>query len=104
MAFEIRYAAEAENDLNEILSWLVKRQAGKAGLRWYQGLEKKISTLAEMPGRCVRAPESKSLSFDLFQLLYGRKPRVYRVLFTIQGNVVYILAIRRPRENSFSLS
>lgn len=37
------------------------------------------------------------------QLLYGRKQRSYRVLLTISGNVVYIIAIRRPREGAFHL-
>lgn len=60
MAFEIRYAAEAENDLDQILLWLLKGQAGEAGLRWYQGLKDKINTLVEMPRRCVKAPESKA--------------------------------------------
>ena len=31
------------------------------------------------------------------QLLYGRKPHVYRILFTIEGDVVYVLRIRHGR-------
>jgi hypothetical protein len=31
------------------------------------------------------------------QLLYGRKPHVYRVLFTIEGDVVRVLHIRHGR-------
>jgi hypothetical protein len=36
--------------------------------------------------------------FDVRQLLYGRKPNVYRVLFTIEDDIVTILHIRRPRQ------
>ena len=31
------------------------------------------------------------------QLLYGRKPHVYRILFTIEGDAVYVLRIRHGR-------
>jgi plasmid stabilization system protein ParE len=104
MAFEIEYTTEAENDLDGILTWLLQeRQAGETGLRWYQGLRDKISTLSELPQRCGRAPESKSLPFEMRQLLYGRKPRVYRVLFTVEGNTVHIIAVRRPYQDAVSL-
>jgi plasmid stabilization system protein ParE len=100
MAYEILYSAEAESELEGILEWLLyERRAGETGLRWFQRLKDKIS---EFPERCALAPESRSLPFKMRQLFYGRKTRVYRVLFTITGNVVYILAIRRPRQDSLS--
>ena len=103
MAYEILYSAEAESELEGILEWLLyERRADETGLRWFQGLKDKISTLAEFPERCALAPESRSLPFKMRQLFYGRKTRVYRVLFTITGNVVYILAIRHPRQDSLS--
>jgi hypothetical protein len=67
------------------------------------GLREKIDSLSEMPGRCVLARERKSVPFEMRQLLYGRKPYTYRVLFTIEGNTVHILYIRGPREDSVSL-
>lgn len=103
MAFEIKYSDEAKRNLDAITAWLLyERQAGDTALRWLQGLREKIDTLSELPDRCSLARESKSMSFEMRQLLYGRKPRVYRVLFTIEGNTVYILYIRGPGEKSVS--
>ena len=31
------------------------------------------------------------------QLLYGKRPHLYRILFTIDGDVVYVLRIRHGR-------
>jgi len=82
MAFEIKYSDEAKQNLDAITTWLLyERRAGETALRWLQGLEEKIDTLSEFPERCQLARESKSLPFELRQLLYGRNPRVYRILF-----------------------
>jgi hypothetical protein len=34
---------------------------------------------------------------EVRHLLYGNKPHLYRVLFTIQGDVVTVLHVRRPK-------
>jgi hypothetical protein len=36
------------------------------------------------------------------QLLYGRKPHLYRILFTIDGDVVYVLHVRHGRRRHLS--
>jgi hypothetical protein len=33
------------------------------------------------------------------QLLYGHKPHMYRILFTVKGDVVYVLRIRHGRRS-----
>jgi hypothetical protein len=73
-------------------------------LRWLEGLQEKIETLSDLPERCPLARESKSLPFEMRQLLYGRRPRLYRILFTIERNVVHVLYIRRPGEKAVSLN
>ena len=105
MAFEIKHPDEAKNNLDAITSWLLyERLAGETALRWLEGLREKIDTLSELPDRCPLARESKSLPFEMRQLLYGRKPRVYRILFTIEANAVHILYIRRPGERVVPLN
>jgi plasmid stabilization system protein ParE len=105
MAFEIKYSDEAKKNLDAITSWLLyERFAGETALRWLERLREKIYTLSELPDRCPLARESKSLPFEMRQLLYGRKPRVYRILFTIEANTVHILYIRRPGEKLVPLN
>jgi plasmid stabilization system protein ParE len=97
MAFRVEVAPQAEQDADTILEWLLSRHAGEAGLRWFLRLREAIESLAEMPGRCPLAPENASVSFEMRQLLYGRKPHVYRILFTIEDDMVYALRIRHGR-------
>jgi plasmid stabilization system protein ParE len=100
MAFRVETSAEAELDAATILDWLIAQHAGEAGLRWFLALENAIASLSNFPERCGLAPENKSFPFEVRQLLYGRKPHIYRILFTIRGETVYILHIRHGRRRS----
>ncbi len=97
MAFRVEITEEAERDATDILDWLISEQAGLTGLQWFLGLEKAIASLATFPGRCSLAPENAAFPFEVRHLLYGHKPHVYRVLFTIEGDTVSVLRIRHGR-------
>ena len=97
MAFRVKQTPRADKDLDALLDWLMERQAGDTGLRWFRKLREEIASLSELPHRCPLAPESKEFPFEVRQLLYGRKPHLYRVLFTIEGDTVVVLHIRHGR-------
>jgi hypothetical protein len=78
--------------------------AGEAGLRWFLKLDEAIASLAKMPKRCKLAPENTAFPFEVRELLYGQKPHIYRILFTIEGNVVYVLHLRHGRRATLSTS
>jgi plasmid stabilization system protein ParE len=102
MAFRVEITEEAERDAHGILDWLISQQAGETGLRWFLGLEKAIASLATFPGRCPLAPESEAFSFEIRHLLYGRRPHVYRVVFTVESETVYVLHIWHGRRKPIS--
>jgi plasmid stabilization system protein ParE len=97
MAFRVEVTAKAKHDANAILEWLLGQEAGEAGMRWFERLQEALGSLANLPGRCPLAAENISVPFEMRQLLYGSKPHVYRILFTIDGSTVYILHIRHGR-------
>jgi len=97
MAFRVEISAEAELDAISILEWLISQHAGDAGLRWFMAMEEAIASLANLPARCTVAPENARFPGEVRQLLYGRKPHVYRILFTIRGDTVHVLHIRHGR-------
>ena len=88
MVFRVKLSAEAKQDLDVILDWLLAEGAGETGLRWWWGLRDAINSLTEFPGRCSLAPEDKIFPFEVRHLLYGRKSHVYRVIFRVMGDVV----------------
>jgi plasmid stabilization system protein ParE len=97
MTFRVETTAAAEQDADAILDCLLSEHAGDTGLRWFVALQDAIASLAEFPERCPLAPENVAFPFEVRHLLYGRKPHVYRILFTIEHQTVYVLHIRHGR-------
>ena len=83
MTFRVETTAQAERDGAAILESLLAQHAGESGFRWFLTLEEAIASLATFPKRCPIAPENERFPFEVRQMLYGRKPHVYRILFTI---------------------
>ncbi|MGA2020007.1 MAG: type II toxin-antitoxin system RelE/ParE family toxin [Candidatus Sulfotelmatobacter sp.] len=102
MAFRVKTTAQAESDASAILDWLLSQHAGEAGIRWFLALDEAIASLSTFPERCSLAPETARFPFEVRQLLYGRKPNVYRILFTIEGDAVNVLHIRHGRRKPIS--
>jgi len=94
MTFEVRFQPIAEMDLEEAYYWAAQH-APTTAARWLDRFQVAIRSLSERPERCAVAPESHRLKRELRQFLFGRKPRVFRVLFTIDGAVVRVVRIRR---------
>jgi plasmid stabilization system protein ParE len=97
MTFRVETTADFERESRLILDWLIAEHAGDAALRWYESLRQENESLATMPRRCPLAPENAVSPFEVRHFLYGRRPNIYRVLFTIEQDTVYILHIRHGR-------
>ncbi|HEY7790035.1 MAG TPA: type II toxin-antitoxin system RelE/ParE family toxin [Vicinamibacterales bacterium] len=104
MAFRIDLTDLARRDIAAIHEWLRLQQAGDAGERWFVGLRTAISSLADFPSRCPLAPESHSLPTEVRQALYGERPHVYRILFTIENETVHVLHIRHGRRRPLNVT
>ncbi len=78
MTYEVRLAPQALRDLRSIYRF-VEADTSRAAKEWFRGLESAIFSLEQIPSRCPPAPERPNLR----HLLYGNKPHIYRILFTI---------------------
>ena len=56
-------------------------------------------SLETMPQRCGLAPESEWYPGELRQLLHGKRGGIYRILFEVRGDIVYILRVRHGAQN-----
>jgi plasmid stabilization system protein ParE len=102
MTFRVETTAAAEQEADALLDWLQSEHAGDAGVRWFLALQDAIASLAEFPARCPLAPENLAFPFEVRHLLNGHAPHVYRILFTIEGETVYVLHIRTVAVNRSS--
>jgi toxin ParE1/3/4 len=95
MIYRVEFAARASRDL-EILYVEMNAAESHAAARWYNGLERAAYALASYPHRCPVAPEARKMKRNLRHLLYGKKPRVYRVIYEVDEGrqAVWVLTIR----------
>jgi plasmid stabilization system protein ParE len=102
MPFRVEATARARRDLRTIRDWLLASEAGDGGRRWFTRLNEAMASLSELPNRCPIAPENDDFPFEVRQLIYGRKAREFRVLFTIDRDTVIILHVRRGSRTRLS--
>lgn len=92
MKYRVEMTASAQADIDAAYQWLAARTTHAAA--WFNGLAAAIEGLAQLPSRCPLAREGVAFDEPVRQLLYGKRPHIYRVLFIVQADVVYVLHVR----------
>ena len=102
MKYQVRISQRAERDVDQTLRWFLDQRATGAAARWHARLLSRIDTLETRPQRCRLAEEAKDFGIEVRELLFGRRPGMYRILFQIKGQVVQILRIRHCARDDLS--
>lgn len=97
MAFQVEITPLAESGIDKAYQWYRKQNPEFAD-RWFRGLMNAIATLQEKPLRCSLAIENEIFTEEVRQILYGKSKNVYRVLFVIRENKVYVLYVRHSSQ------
>jgi toxin ParE1/3/4 len=102
MVYDVELTRRAERDLDDLYEFF-SAEDSKVIRRWFNGLEKAVYTLEELPRRCPRAPESRRTDRPLRHLLYGTKPNIYRVLYEVdeKRKIVRVVTIRHGARDAF---
>src|SRR5687768_12472320 len=97
MAHSVLITARAVREIDEALAWLAERSHA-AAVRWHAQLTEAVRSLENNPEWCGLAPESGWYPGEIRQLLHGKRRGVYRILFEVRGNTVYILRVRHSAQ------
>jgi toxin ParE1/3/4 len=91
MTYRVELTERASRDIKAIYQEINGADSVRARV-WFNGLEAAVFSLDEHPARGPVTPENPTLR----HLLYGRKGRVYRIIYTIDEprRVVTVLHIR----------
>lgn len=96
MSFVVRELPKATQDKDSIFPWLHERSPSGA-IAWLEAYDALVDRLEPNAASFGLAPESKDCDFEVRQALFKtRRGRVYRALFFIEGEEVYILRVRGP--------
>jgi len=94
MKYRVVVQRLALEDLEESYLWAA-RHAPETAARWLSRFQIALESLEHNPERFSLAPENGKVRREIRQLLYGRRPNVYRAAFTIEGDTLRVLRIRR---------
>lgn len=97
MAFQVEITPIAEAQIEQAYRWYRELNPEFAD-RWFRGLMNAIATLQEKPQRCALAVEHEIFPEQVRQLLYGKSKTIYRVLFMVREQTVYILYMRHSAQ------
>jgi plasmid stabilization system protein ParE len=101
MTYRVILQPSAVRDIERAARWILDQsQSPSTALRSARSMRAKIDTLKTTPIRCPIDPDSEAFGEEVRVLLYGKRRGKYRVLFTIRGDVVYVLTIRHTAQQS----
>jgi plasmid stabilization system protein ParE len=96
MLYRVVLQRLANQDLEEAYIKVAKNAPWTAS-RWLDRFQMALQTLDTNPERCPTARENAKVSIELREFHFGKKPYVFRTIFTVDGQTVRILRIRRAQ-------
>jgi plasmid stabilization system protein ParE len=98
IANRVYVASRAARDVRSILIWL-KGRSVQGAQRWVAAFESAKLRLSENPKAYSVIPERIRVPYELRDILFKTpKGKKYRAIFTIIGDEVRILRVRRPAQ------
>src|SRR3569623_75783 len=91
---------EACDDVRRIAGFISRRVSPKSAARWQNRIESAIGRLERDAETWPEADEAAELNRTLRCMLHGRRPHVYRILFTINGQMVNVHRIRHAAQDT----
>ena len=98
MKFQVKLTRNAKLGIESAYLWLKQYNQAYAD-QWFRNLMNSIATLQDKPKRCALARENDNFPEEIRQLIYGKSRNKYRIIFTVQEQIVYILYIRHSAQS-----
>lgn len=96
MSFSVRELGKAQADKRHIFEWLYERSP-RGAAAWLAAYDEMIERLRAGAGTFGPAYENAELDMDVRETFFKtRRGRVYRALFVIESDVVFVLRVRGP--------
>ena len=91
MRYTVIFRPEARYEALEVANYIAEHGSPEIALRWYEGLEAAVGSLAETPASHGYAREHGAFpGVELRQLVF----KSHRLIFTIRDEEVHVLHIR----------
>ena len=103
MTYRVVITQRAKDDLRSYYALVAEHAPGTAR-QWLNRFEIALDSLSSNPERCPLALEDNLIDATIRQLLFGKRTGRFRALFTVRGQDVIVLHIRRGTMDMASAS
>lgn len=99
MTIRVIVLPQARGDIDRNADWWAKHHSVEQALRWSDAIYDQIETLANFPESNALSSENDDFPYEIRDKLLGLGSRPsYRGVFTIQGDTVFVLTVRRSAQ------
>jgi len=99
MSRQVNFQPGAYADIREIARFISRRVSPVSAARWHARITASIRRLATAADQWPEADEAVAHGTNLRVMLNGKRPHVYRVLFTLDDQSVNILRVRHAAQD-----
>jgi plasmid stabilization system protein ParE len=95
VSYNVTILPRAKIQLSDQALWWSKHRSTEQALRWLDGFEAALASLAQRADRCGLARESAALASPIRELHYGVRGKVtHRAFFEIRDDEVIVHCVR----------
>ena len=95
MTLKLVITERAHQDIERNAVWWARNHSLTQAIDWQDAVYRQIETIPEMPASYALAPENSKFDEELRQKNVGLGVGGYRAVFTVRGDEVHVLTIRR---------
>lgn len=102
MTYRVIVHDEALHDIERNARWWAENHSPTEAARWYEAAFEAIYKLDRFPESHSIAFEGDNFPFEIRELHFGLGSRPsYRAVFTVEGDTVHVLTVRRASQDTF---
>jgi plasmid stabilization system protein ParE len=100
MTRQVIILPRAEADIEASARWWAENHSVAQAARWFDAVHEQLEKLADFPERHGLSPENDEFPYEVRDKPLGTSPRPgYRAVFSIRGDAVYVLTVRRAAQD-----
>jgi plasmid stabilization system protein ParE len=104
MSYKVSLVPHARLQLLDAALWWAERRSTEQAVRWLEGFDAALESLATDPERWPVAAESEVAGFEVHELIYGvGRKKTHRAVFEIREHEVVVHSIRHLAQDSLTL-
>lgn len=100
MKYRLTILPQAKEDVRRNAVWWAQQHSAEQAARWLDTIQSQLESIVDLPESHSLSAENDEFPYEIRDKLLGLGARPsYRAVFTIKGDTVYVLTVRRSAQD-----